>query len=64
MRSGADAVGDRLARLLSAWRCDIRSVPMPNLIDAASAAEVVRYAAWAGRVRASPDETRTRFLEH
>jgi hypothetical protein len=57
-------VGDRLAQLLCAWRRDIRSVPMPKLIDPVSAAELIRYAAWARRVRASPDETRTRFWEH
>jgi hypothetical protein len=56
MRPGADAVGDRLAEMLSAWRRDIRAVPMPVLIDAGSAADLIRYARWVSRVRISPDE--------
>jgi len=56
MRPGADAVGDRLAQMLCAWRRDIRAVPMPTLIDAGSAADLIRYARWASRGRISPDE--------
>jgi hypothetical protein len=60
MRQDADTAGDRLAELLCAWRQDIRSAPMPTLIDPASAAELIRYANWVRRVHASPDEARTR----
>ncbi|WP_169776623.1 hypothetical protein [Amycolatopsis jejuensis] len=51
------AIPDLLARLLCAWRRDIASVPLPQLVDPASGARLVREAA---RVRASPDDARTR----
>ena len=54
------SVGDRLAELRCAWQHDIRMVPMSTLIGPASAAELIRYVNWERRVRASPDETRTR----
>jgi len=41
---------DRLGELLRAWRLDILSVPEPAFGPAW----------WTDRVRASPDETRTR----
>ncbi|WP_200862858.1 hypothetical protein [Amycolatopsis orientalis] len=51
------AVPDLLARLLRAWRRDVLSAPIPQLVDPAQAVRLVRDAA---RVHASPDEARTR----
>ncbi|WP_409462294.1 hypothetical protein [Amycolatopsis sp. GA6-003] len=51
------AVPDLLARLLRAWRRDVLSTPIPQLVDPAHAVRLVRDAA---RVHASPDEARTR----
>ncbi|GAB3393500.1 hypothetical protein GCM10027360_85800 [Amycolatopsis echigonensis] len=51
------AVPDLLAQLLRAWRRDVVSTPVPQLVDPVHAARLVRAAA---RVRASPDEARTR----
>ncbi|MFF0143898.1 hypothetical protein ATK36_4078 [Amycolatopsis sulphurea] len=48
---------DLLARMLCAWRRDIVSVPVPQLVDAEHGARLVREAA---RVHASPDDARTR----
>jgi hypothetical protein len=41
MESIAEAAGDHLAVLLEAWRQDIESVPVPELIDVASAAKLL-----------------------
>ncbi|ATY15109.1 hypothetical protein CU254_35470 [Amycolatopsis sp. AA4] len=51
------SVPDLLAQLLRAWRRDVLSTPIPQLVDPAQAARLVRDAA---RVHASPDEARTR----
>jgi len=51
------AGADLLAQLFAAWRQDIGSVPVPQLVDPVRGARIVRAAA---RVRASPDEARTR----
>ncbi|WP_020664414.1 hypothetical protein [Amycolatopsis benzoatilytica] len=51
------AVTDLLAQLFSAWRRDIASVPVPQLVDPERGARIVRAAA---RVHASPDDARTR----
>ncbi|GAA1019168.1 hypothetical protein ABT279_24525 [Amycolatopsis sp. NPDC000673] len=51
------AVPDLLAQLLRAWRRDVLSAPVPQLVDPVHAARLVRDAA---RVHASPDEARTR----
>jgi hypothetical protein len=48
---------DPLARLLCAWYRDVRSEPMPLLVEAEHGARLIREAA---RVHASPDDARTR----
>jgi hypothetical protein len=58
--ASADRAGDCLAELLSAWRKDVRSVPMPELIDSVRATDVIKTAALTSRVHASPDDARTR----
>jgi hypothetical protein len=59
-RASSDLAGDCLDELLCAWRRDVRSVPMPVLIDSVRAADVIKAAALTSRVRASPDDARTR----
>jgi hypothetical protein len=51
----------RLGELLEHWRCDIRSVPVPTLVDLATAVAIVRGARH--RAGASPDEAPTRWSE-
>lgn len=48
----------RLAELFEQWRRDIRSVPIPALLDLATAVSIVRGAR--NRADASPDEAPTR----
>jgi hypothetical protein len=48
----------RLGELLEQWRRDIRSVPIPTLVDLATAVSIVRGALH--RADASPDEAPTR----
>ncbi|HVV11517.1 hypothetical protein [Amycolatopsis sp.] len=55
------ALGGRLGRMLEAWRKDIGSVPIPEVVDLATALAIVR----AGRRRtdASPDEAPIRLRD-
>ena len=46
----------RLGELFERWRRDISSVPIPTLVDLATAVSIVRN----GRADASPDEAPTR----
>lgn len=48
----------RLGELFEHWRRDIRSVPIPTLVDLATAMAIVRRART--RAGASPDEAPTR----
>jgi hypothetical protein len=48
----------RLAELLEQWRRDIRSVPIPTLVDLPTAVAIVHRART--RAGASPDEAPTR----
>lgn len=50
------SAADPLVDLLCAWRREIRAEPIPELVDRALALRVIREA----RVRASPDDARTR----